>query len=150
MFLQPFQQRWLHKCVVSDLRNPVAIENPGGEDETCMTKTATGQIPRHMDSQFTQNIQSNECLSCDCADLVTIQIPEEGHTYMSTRGLELFSQVTHLLCITFSMGISPWEVAVFHTIMQDHPQGEIYIYTLPSQNPSRRAMSNIPTTMMNL
>ena len=115
-----------------------------------MTKTATGQIPRHMDSQFTQNIQSNECLSCDCADLVTIQIPEEGRTYMSTRGLELFSQVTHLLCITFSMGISPWEVAVFHIIMQDHPQGEIYIYTLPRQHSSRRDMSNIPTTMMNL
>ena len=40
--LQPLQQRWLHKCIVSDLRNSVAIENSGGDKETCMTKTAVG------------------------------------------------------------------------------------------------------------
>ena len=39
---QPLQQRWLHKRIVSDLRNSVAIENSGGDKETCITNTAVG------------------------------------------------------------------------------------------------------------
>lgn len=122
---QPLQQRWLDKCIVSDLRNSVAVENSGGDKETGITKTASWCKFRD-----TWTHSSRRASNPTNVWVVTVLI------WLPYRYLKETSQTYEYLntgSISVKLYLSQGSGCVAH----DHPQ---YITSLPRQYHCRREL----------